>query len=131
MLYEQRSYRIKMGGYKKVLEELRTCFTAFEKHGYRWLGPFRVEIGVNPEIMYFNIWESMGQRESVWKAIMEDETLLPHQTRWNEMEEKEGPIIHTITNTVFETISGFPECAPLDTSKEELTVFGEKYAIKD
>ncbi len=109
MIYEHRVYRIKMGSYQKVLEELRTCFVAFEKHGYDWLGPFRTEVGTNPEISYFNVWTSLGEREAVWQAIAEDQELAPHWTRWHEIEASEGPIIYTITNTMYESVPDFPQ----------------------
>ena len=109
MIYEHRVYLIKMGTYQKLLEELRTCFTAFEKHGYDWLGPFRTEIGVNPQISYFNIWRSLGDRETIWKAISDDPELAPHFTRWHEIEANEGPIISTITNTINESVPSFPK----------------------
>ncbi len=126
MIFEHRVYRIKMGSYAKVLDELRECFVAFEKHGYDWLGPFRTEVGVNPEISYFNIWRTLGEREQVWKAIAGDPDLAPHWTRWREVEENEGPIIHTITNTMYETVPDFPRPqSPKMAEEDPASIWGK------
>jgi hypothetical protein len=95
MLYEYRRYEVTPGR-KPDLDARFTNLTMplWEKHGIRPLGMFDPEIGTTNELHYLLAWESLAEREQVFRSFLTD----PDWVAGRAESEAAGPLTAHIHN---------------------------------
>lgn len=97
MIYELRVYSCVTGRLPALLARFEQhTLRIWERHGIRQAGFWTTTIGpANNDLTYLLAWESMGERETRWKAFLAD-------PEWNSVKaesEKDGPIVANVANS--------------------------------
>ncbi len=95
MIYEMRVYRCLPGRLPNLLKRFETVtLKVWARLGITQAGFWTTVIGTsNQELTYLLAWESMGERETKWKAFQSD----PEWLAGRDESEKDGQIVENVS----------------------------------
>ena len=97
MIYELRIYDVAPGKLPALNERFaKIAMGYFKKYGFKVVGFWTDEIGISNRLIYMLAFDDMAQREKAWKAFLAD----PDRLKEFAETEKDGPLVHRITNTI-------------------------------
>jgi len=100
MIHELRVYHCVTGQLPALLNRFETITLGiWEKHGIRQAGFWTVVIGESNQDLYYLLeWESLAERERIWKAFQADPEWLQKRAKT----EENGAIVASISNTILQ-----------------------------